>query len=47
MEAPGGLETALVGAFAAQALAVAVVNPRQVREFTNACAARANRPKWP
>ena len=34
LEASGGLETALVGELAAAQVPVAVVNPRQVREFT-------------
>jgi transposase len=37
MEATGGLETALASALAAQGLAVAVVNPRQVRDYAKAC----------
>ena len=36
LEATGGLERALAGAAAAAGLAVAVVNPRQVREFARA-----------
>lgn len=37
MEATGGLETALASALVAQGLAVAVVNPRQVRDYAKAC----------
>lgn len=37
MEAAGGLETALASALAAAGLAVAVVNPRQVRDYAKAC----------
>jgi len=37
MEATGGLETALASALAAAALPVAVVNPRQVRDYAKAC----------
>jgi transposase len=37
LEATGGLETALASALAAAALAVAVVNPRQVRDYAKAC----------
>lgn len=37
LEATGGLETALASALAAQGLAVAVVNPRQVRDYARAC----------
>ncbi len=37
MEATGGLETALASALAAAALPVAVVNPRQVRDYARAC----------
>jgi transposase len=36
LEATGGLELAVVGALAAAGLAVAVVNPRQVRDFAKA-----------
>jgi transposase len=36
LEATGGYETALVGAVAAAGLPVAVVNPRQVRDFARA-----------
>lgn len=36
LEATGGLETALVAALAAAGLPVAVVNPRQVRDFARA-----------
>ncbi len=36
LEASGGLETAAVGELAAAELAVAVVNPRQVRDFARA-----------
>lgn len=36
LEATGGLERALVAALLAQGLAVAVVNPRQVRDFAKA-----------
>ena len=37
LEATGGLETALASALAARSLAVAVVNPRQVRDYARAC----------
>ncbi len=37
MESTGGLETALASALAAAGLAVAVVNPRQVRDYAKAC----------
>jgi transposase len=37
LEATGGLETALATALAVQGLAVAVVNPRQVRDYAKAC----------
>jgi len=37
MEAPGGLETRVASALAAAGLAVAVVNPRQVRDYAKAC----------
>jgi transposase len=37
MEATGGLETAVASALAAAGLAVAVVNPRQVRDYAKAC----------
>lgn len=37
MEATGGLETALASALAARGLPVAVVNPRQVRDYAKAC----------
>jgi transposase len=37
LEATGGLETPLASALAAQGLAVAVVNPRQVRDYAKAC----------
>ena len=37
MEATGGLETALASTLVAQGLAVAVVNPRQVRDYAKAC----------
>lgn len=37
MEATGGLETALASALAAAGVAVAVVNPRQVRDYARAC----------
>ena len=37
MEATGGLETAVASALGAAGLAVAVVNPRQVRDFAKAC----------
>jgi transposase len=37
MEATGGLETELASALAAAGLAVAVVNPRQVRDYARAC----------
>ena len=37
MEATGGLETELASALAAAGLAVAVVNPRQVRDYAKAC----------
>src|SRR5262245_27198268 len=36
LEATGGLEMALAGALAAAALPIAVVNPRQVRDFARA-----------
>ena len=36
LEASGGLELPLVGALAAAALPVVVVNPRQVRDFARA-----------
>ena len=36
LEASGGLELSLVGALAAAALPVVVVNPRQVRDFARA-----------
>jgi transposase len=36
VEATGGVELALVGALAAAGLPVAIVNPRQVREFARA-----------
>jgi transposase len=36
LEASGGLETGLVGELAAAQLPVAVVNPRQVRDFARA-----------
>jgi transposase len=36
LEASGGLETVLVGELAAAQLPVAVVNPRQVRDFARA-----------
>ena len=36
MEATGGMETCLAGQLAARGLAVAVVNPRQVRDFAKA-----------
>ena len=37
MEATGGLETELASALVAAGLAVAVVNPRQVRDYAKAC----------
>ena len=37
LEATGGLETALASALVAHGLAAAVVNPRQVRDYTKAC----------
>jgi transposase len=37
MEASGGLETALASALAAAGVPVAVVNPRQVRDYAKAC----------
>lgn len=37
LEATGGLETALASALTAAGLAVAVVNPRQVRDYARAC----------
>jgi transposase len=37
MEATGGLETAVASALAAAGIAVAVVNPRQVRDYAKAC----------
>ena len=37
MEATGGLETGVASALAAAGLAVAVVNPRQVRDYAKAC----------
>lgn len=37
MEASGGLETAVASALAAAGVAVAVVNPRQVRDYAKAC----------
>lgn len=37
MEATGGLETRVASALAAAGLAVAVVNPRQVRDYAKAC----------
>lgn len=37
VEATGGLETALASALAAAALPVAIVNPRQVRDYAKAC----------
>jgi transposase len=36
LEATGGLEVAVAGALATAGIAVAVVNPRQVREFARA-----------
>jgi transposase len=36
LEASGGLETGLVGELAAAQLPMAVVNPRQVRDFARA-----------
>jgi transposase len=36
LEATGGLERAVVGALAAEGLPVAVINPRQAREFARA-----------
>ena len=37
LEATGGLETALAGSLVARGLPVAVVNPRQVRDYARAC----------
>ena len=37
VEATGGLETALASALVAAGIAVAVVNPRQVRDYARAC----------
>jgi transposase len=37
MEATGGLETELASALAAAGVPVAVVNPRQVRDYAKAC----------
>lgn len=37
LEATGGLETALASALTAAGLSVAVVNPRQVRDYARAC----------
>ena len=44
VEATGGFERAVVGALAAAGLAVAVVNPRQVRDFARATGRLALRP---
>jgi transposase len=41
LEASGGQETALTAALAAAGLPVAVVNPRQVRDFARATGRRA------
>ena len=41
LEATGGLETLLAGALVATGLPVAVVNPRQVREFARGIGRRA------
>jgi transposase len=41
LEATGGLETVLVGELAAAGVPVAVVNPRQVRDFARATGTRA------
>ena len=41
MEATGGLETDLASALAAAGLPVAVVNPRQARDFAKACGRQA------
>jgi len=40
-EATGGLEVAVVAALSAAGVGVAVVNPRQVRDFAKACGRRA------
>src|SRR5882724_8622540 len=37
MEATGGMETELASALVAAGMAVAVVNPRQVRDYAKAC----------
>jgi transposase len=37
VEATGGLEVPMVGALAANGFSVAVINPRQVRDFAKAC----------
>ena len=44
VEATGGFERAVVGALAAVGLPVAVVNPRQVRDFARATQASSLRP---
>jgi transposase len=43
VEATGGFERAVVGALAAEGLPVAVVNPRQVRDFARATGRLAKR----
>ena len=43
LEATGGLEVPVAGALAAAGIAVAVVNPRQVREFARATGRLAKR----
>ena len=43
VEATGGFERAVVGALAAVGLPVAVVNPRQVRDFARATQASSLR----
>src|SRR5512143_1757776 len=37
LEATGGMETALASALAAAGLPVAVINPRQARDYAKAC----------
>ena len=44
LEATGGFERAAVGALAAEGLPVAVVNPRQVRDFARATGRLSLRP---
>ena len=46
LEATGGLELPLVGALAAAALPVVVVNPRQVRDFAKASGRLAKTDSW-